>query len=306
MGVTCGFYNSLNHDRKYDAAQVGQIFDGIINDGVYAAYEGSLIVKAGNGMSVNVSPGRCWFNHSWLLNDSILPVTIEPITLQPLSRIDAVVVEINADDAVRLNAIKVVKGVESTNPERPAMTKSAKVHQYPLAYVSVKTGDKAIAASAIVNVVGTKECPFVTGLLSVLTTDEMIVQWQGRFEELFEKLEEQISQAASQTIIDGSVTESKLANYAVSRVYRATLKPGDAWKNSGVDYYQTLSVPGIRATDEPNVDVDLSGAIDNTDAIAISEAFAVYRATTATDSITVRATDLPDRAVPIKIRCIRK
>ena len=35
MSLTYGFYNSVDHDRVYDATQFGSIFDGVINDGVF-------------------------------------------------------------------------------------------------------------------------------------------------------------------------------------------------------------------------------------------------------------------------------
>ena len=34
MSVSSGFFNSLNGDRKYNAAQMSAIFDGLIIDGV--------------------------------------------------------------------------------------------------------------------------------------------------------------------------------------------------------------------------------------------------------------------------------
>ena len=33
MSVTSGFFNSQNYDRGYDATQVSQIFDGVIEEG---------------------------------------------------------------------------------------------------------------------------------------------------------------------------------------------------------------------------------------------------------------------------------
>ena len=36
MSVTSGFFNSLNGDRRYNAEQMSSIFDGIINDGIFA------------------------------------------------------------------------------------------------------------------------------------------------------------------------------------------------------------------------------------------------------------------------------
>ena len=37
MALTSGFYNSINGDRTYNAEQMSSIFDGIINDGVFAS-----------------------------------------------------------------------------------------------------------------------------------------------------------------------------------------------------------------------------------------------------------------------------
>ena len=37
MSVSSGFFNSLNGDRKYNAAQMSAIFDGLIIDGVFAS-----------------------------------------------------------------------------------------------------------------------------------------------------------------------------------------------------------------------------------------------------------------------------
>lgn len=45
MSVTYGFYNSKNHDRRYDAIQMSRIFDGIIRDGVLQHYGTAMMVK---------------------------------------------------------------------------------------------------------------------------------------------------------------------------------------------------------------------------------------------------------------------
>lgn len=54
MSVTYGFYNSRNHDRRYDAIQMSSIFDGIIRDGIYMSIGDHMIVKADAGMMVTV------------------------------------------------------------------------------------------------------------------------------------------------------------------------------------------------------------------------------------------------------------
>ena len=40
MAFTYGFYNALDHDRKYNAEQISRIFDTLLNDGVFSNVEG--------------------------------------------------------------------------------------------------------------------------------------------------------------------------------------------------------------------------------------------------------------------------
>ena len=90
MAVTSGFFNSSNHDRVYNTIQMGQIFDGIINDGVLPNFQDHLVVKSGSGMQVIVGSGRAWFNHTWTYNSTDLPLTIDSASATQ-DRIDAVV-----------------------------------------------------------------------------------------------------------------------------------------------------------------------------------------------------------------------
>lgn len=212
MSLTYGFYNSLNHDRKYDSLQLSRIFDGIINDGVYESIGDALMVKASNAMSVSVGLGRAWFNHTWTLNDALYLVTITDAELA-LNRYDAVVLEVDSHN--RINSIKVVKGTPAVSPVKPTLIKSDTVNQYPLAYIYVEAKATEITQANIQNAVGTSECPFVTGIMSTISVDNLIQQWSAEFDVLFAELEEKISQAASQTLIDKSVTEPKIANDAV-------------------------------------------------------------------------------------------
>ncbi len=177
MSLSSGFFNSVNHDRLYNAEDMSRLFDGLIRDGVFASIGTCMVVKANTKMTVNVGVGRAWFNHTWTLNDSILPVTLgQSHVLWP--RIDAVVLEVNSEESVRLNSIKVVQGEPSTNPKKPTLTKTTLVNQYPLAYITVSAAATEIRQADIENAVGTTECPFVSGILSVISIEELIPQWK--------------------------------------------------------------------------------------------------------------------------------
>ena len=214
MALTSGFFNSKNHDRLYDATQISTLFEGLINDGVYQGVGNIFKVSASNGMNVTVDTGRAWFNNTWTRNDALIVLTV-PTAEQVLKRIDAVVLEVNTLENVRNNTIKIVKGTPASSPAKPSLTKNDNVHQYPLAYITVDPNVTAIKQQKIQNAVGTSACPFVTGIIDTLDIDDLIAQWGSEFNVLFAELQEQISQAASQTIIDGSVTRPKLANDAL-------------------------------------------------------------------------------------------
>ena len=89
---------------------MSSIFDGLIVDGIFSSIGTAFNVRAAGGLTVNIGIGRAWFNHTWTLNDSILPLEA-PEAEVLLDRIDAVVIEVNAIESVRANSIKFVTGI---------------------------------------------------------------------------------------------------------------------------------------------------------------------------------------------------
>lgn len=192
MAVTYGFYNSLNKDRVYNAEQMSSIFNGIITDGVFASIGGSLMPIAGTGMQVVVKTGKCWFNSTWTLNDALLPLDI-PTADVSLTRIDAVVVEINSAVSTRANTIKVIKGAPSANPAKPTLANTETLHQYALGYVTVGTGVTSITADKIEVNVGKTTCPFITSVLQQTDITALFNQWDAEFNTWFENVQSQLS-----------------------------------------------------------------------------------------------------------------
>lgn len=184
MSITSGFYDSVGHDRVYNAIQMSQIFDGLICDGVFMSIGSALAVRVGTGLSVIVGLGRSWFNHSWTFNDSDLLLQLTPAEIG-LDRIDAVVIEMNSTSSVRANTIKVLNGVPSTTPVSPTLTKANGVYQYPLCYIYVAKGVTSITQANITPKIGTSDCPYVASLMTDITVDDFFASWQGDFETWF-------------------------------------------------------------------------------------------------------------------------
>lgn len=201
MSVTYGFYNSLNGDRRYNAEQISSIFDGLIVDGVFASIGTAFAVEAAGGLTINVGIGRAWFNHTWTLNDSILPLTA-PESEVLLDRIDAVVLEVNSMESVRKNSIKIVAGTPSSEPVRPTLENEVNVHQYPLAYIYRKFGSTVITQADITNMVGTESTPFVTGIIQTISLDELLGQWQAQLDQFVANEEADFSEWREQKRIE--------------------------------------------------------------------------------------------------------
>ena len=193
MSVSSGFFNSLNGDRKYNAAQMSAIFDGLIIDGVFASIGTAFAVNAAGGLTVNVGIGKAWFDHTWTVNDSILPMTA-PEAEVLLDRIDAVVLEVNGTESVRENAIKFVKGNPSSAPSRPTLMNEGNVHQYPLCYIYRKYGTAVINQADITPMVGTESTPFVTGILQTISLDELLGKWQDELDRFTDARSREVDQ----------------------------------------------------------------------------------------------------------------
>ena len=184
MSVTSGFFNSLSGDRKYDAIQISSMFDGLITDGIYNGFLESFMVTASSpaSMVVTVGEGRCWFNHTWTLNDAPLPLTLD-VGDVVLNRIDTIVIDVDSTDTVRACTIKVVKGTPSSQAVAPSLENTETHHQYPLCDISVVAGATTVTQSNITNRRGTSDCPFVATLMTTVTVDELLVQWESQWDD---------------------------------------------------------------------------------------------------------------------------
>lgn len=192
MAFSCGFYNAVNHDRTYNAMQFGDLFSGLINDGVYATVGHAMTVAPVGGMTVKVRSGRAWFNKTWNVNDSDYPLTVPESDLL-LPRIDAVILEVDTRVSVRDNSLRIVKGHPANNPEYPTLTRENGLYQYPLAYINVRANVTNITTGDIEVVVGRSPTPFVTGIVGVADISDFWEQWDSQFHEWFDELRTSMS-----------------------------------------------------------------------------------------------------------------
>lgn len=192
MTVSSGFFNSVNHDRLYDAEQLSSIFDGVIVDGVYEnvgeAFNVTAYPDAYN--TVLVGTGRAWFDHTWTLNDSRFSITLDPPN-EMLGRIDAIVIDVNKERDTRKNSIIYLKGDEVTPDFPPTLINTENHHQYPIAYITRHAEQNGpISQSDIEITVGTGACPIATGVLEAQNLENLMQQLDAEFNEWWEGIKD--------------------------------------------------------------------------------------------------------------------
>lgn len=200
MAFRYGFYNSIDHDRVYDADQFGDMFSGLITDGIYSTIGDAFAVKPGGGMNITVGTGRCWFDKTWSVNTSVMPIEIKASDLL-LPRIDAVIIEIDKRTSVRANSIKVLTGTPAVQPQKPILTNTDEVHQYPLAYITIAQNQESVSATNIQTVIGQDPCPFVTGILESVDITPFWQQWESQFDTWFQNLRTTLGEDAAGALL---------------------------------------------------------------------------------------------------------
>lgn len=264
--LTSGFFNSLNGDRKYDARQMSEIFDGIIRDGIFASIGTNFAVKADTGLNLNIGIGRAWFNHVWIYNDAVYEINAEQSELL-LNRIDVVVIEIDHSESVRNGTIKIIKGTPASEPKRPIMQHTHTLHQYPLAEIYRKANVDVITQADINSLIGTSETPFVTGILEVANIDSIVAQWQAQWSVWFDGIvaDEKISSRKWETERRTEFAQwfagvsSMLEGDVAANLARQIQELKDSFKFNGSElrnFSRIEDSSGDRITDSYNTNVD--------------------------------------------------
>lgn len=191
MAFTYGFFDSINGDRLYSSSQLSALFNGIINDGVFASIGELFSVSApDSGMYVIVGTGRAWFNGIWVNNDSAYPVPriddqVVDVQADPqYERIDAVVITIDRSITARTATITYERGIPAPTPQKPTFTDTDYVSYHPIAYITVPPGTTSMKNSKIETAIGKElDTKLVTGILETTSLESLWVQWEGEFDD---------------------------------------------------------------------------------------------------------------------------
>lgn len=188
MSVTCGFFNSSNGDRKYNADQMSSYFEGLVSDGVYENVGDALIVKAGDGMQVIAGEGRAVIRSKWFKNDASRIINLNPAHVT-LNRYTAICPRLDLEN--RKVDFYTKDSADATKPIKPTMEDSSTIKELCLAYVYVGRGVTEITQNNIEDTrADTNICGWVTGLIKQVDTRELFLQWQAAYEKNIAEMEE--------------------------------------------------------------------------------------------------------------------
>ena len=191
MAITYGYFNSLNGDRKYNADQMSEYFDGLVSDGVYESVGGGLQVLANEGMTVSVQSGRGLIDCKWLKNDAVLNIDITQAHVT-LNRYSAVILKL--DRINRLMEITTKDGTPASTPTKPEMTSTSSTKELCLAYIYVGAGVTEITQANIEDTRPSSACGWVTGLVEQVDTSTLFLQYQTAYENYYNQMTAEFEQ----------------------------------------------------------------------------------------------------------------
>lgn len=193
MAYRTGFFDAIDSDRTYGAADMSHYYEGLISDGVLANFGRGCKVLSNNDMSVSITPGKAYINGRYIQIDSNEVLTLDQAS-SSLNRIDAIVLRFDNSQAVRNIVPTVKKGEPASNPVVPAIENTIEVKEICIATVYIKALASAFTDSSITDTrANTDICGFVTGLITQVDTADLFLQWQTAYEEQHESVKQWIN-----------------------------------------------------------------------------------------------------------------
>jgi hypothetical protein len=154
----CGFFNSNNQDRLYDAADIARYLSNLITNGICYTASDNLLAIAGTGMNVIIQPGAAWVNgYNYQLTDALELPLATASGAQP--RIDRVVIRWSLLN--RNITLAVLTGAPASSPAAPTLTRTAEIYELGLADILIPAGAISIPPG---NVTDTRTDDALSGL----------------------------------------------------------------------------------------------------------------------------------------------
>lgn len=214
MAIKCGYYNSVDGDRKYDAETMAVYFSGLFTRGVLQNYGKKFVVTEAEGMKVKVPTGKAYFTDGkWIENTADIVLTLDPSDVV-LNRIDSIVLRNNKNESARDATVVLKKGTPATNPDAPGIDESdSYIEELLLCNIRVDKLTENITQANITNTIpNTDVCGYVTGLIDQVDTSDLYKQYETAYKEFQDKSKEEF-QAWFDKVKDSLATQTIIRRY---------------------------------------------------------------------------------------------
>lgn len=146
--VDSGFFDSINKDRLYSAAQMNMPYKDLISEGVYGAISGSLsqafAVAAGVGMQIFVNVGKALLGGRWVSMDEGASFDV-PSNSSGSARIDSVILRVDTNNSARNASLIYRTGGSSA----PSLVTTTGITETRIANITIASGASSITAASI-------------------------------------------------------------------------------------------------------------------------------------------------------------
>lgn len=190
-----GFFNSKDHDRKYNAKDWADYFYPLFRSGVF---NGHLQVVENEGMSIKIKPGYAWIDgYKYHLPEEMV-IDLE-MASGNMNRMDSIVIRLDLTNKwVRAFLKKGAYNAGTATPPAPEI--SATIHEIVIAHISVKSGTTKITQDMIKDTRMDKSiCGWVCGAVEQIDFTQITAQFDAFFamyrESIVEKFNEFLENA---------------------------------------------------------------------------------------------------------------
>lgn len=184
--ISSGFFDSVNGDRLYSAADMNKPYKRVIADGIFPTPQGTpstdFQVVAVSGMSVAVLAGNAMIGARWAESADDVGITIAGNSSSS-PRIDSIFLHIDTGMETRAAGVVYRQGTAGASPTAPAIVKTDNITELRLADILVAPSAAIITQANITDQRGGSECPWVAGLIQQVDTSALFDQYRAAYAE---------------------------------------------------------------------------------------------------------------------------
>ena len=160
-------YDSDNYpiyDRAVDSSTLSTMINEFVSTGVFPKEQDGFTVTAGDGMTVNVSPGSAIIRGTTCIEKDTRTLTIQAAD-STYDRIDSVILRYDNNENVRAIDLYVLKGTAASAPVQPTLTRNDAVFEIALANIYIPVNATTISDERITDTrADTNRCGWATGV----------------------------------------------------------------------------------------------------------------------------------------------